>query len=126
MAFSAFAFVWHILDPQGARRDLGIYKDVMCLFRNLYESTDGMLSCIGRLVDHIRLNETMNLTGGMGGEGGLVIKERQTKTLGRDTWADLLVMKPRSYLRIVLMVDFSLSMGRMPVEADFPEQLRVA
>lgn len=125
MAFSAFAFAWHILDAQGAGRDLGIYKDVMCLFRNLYESTDEVLSSIGQLVDHIRLNETMNLTGGLEGEGGLVIKERQTKTLGKDTWADLLAMKPRLYLRIVLMVDFSLSMGRLPAEADFPEQLRI-
>lgn len=126
MAFSAFALAWHILDAQGTRPDLGIYKDVMCLFRNLYDNTDGMLNCIGLLVEHIRSNETMNLTNGREAEGGLAVKERQMDTPEKNTWADLLALKPRSYLRIVLMVDFSLSMGRLPVEADFPKQLRMA
>ncbi|KAF7556014.1 hypothetical protein G7Z17_g1754 [Cylindrodendrum hubeiense] len=39
-------------------------------------------------------------------------------------WADIFVFQPRSYLRLVLALDLSLSKGRLPQDWDFPVKLR--
>jgi hypothetical protein len=40
------------------------------------------------------------------------------------SWADVFAFQPRSYLRLVLVMDLSLSKGRMAQDADFPVNLR--
>ncbi|TPX13018.1 uncharacterized protein E0L32_006663 [Thyridium curvatum] len=73
VAFSAFPFIWHILDSKllesesssgrrggDARRDLRVYANVMRGFRQLYESTDSVLQCIERTVNHVKLNEMLS------------------------------------------------------------------
>ncbi|KAK7403503.1 hypothetical protein QQX98_010733 [Neonectria punicea] len=39
-------------------------------------------------------------------------------------WADIFAFQPRSYLRLVLALDLSLSKGRLPQDWDFPVKLR--
>ncbi|KAH7142098.1 fungal-specific transcription factor domain-containing protein [Dactylonectria macrodidyma] len=39
-------------------------------------------------------------------------------------WADIFAFQPRSYLRLVLTLDLSLSKGRLPDDWDFPIKLR--
>ncbi|EEU34405.1 uncharacterized protein NECHADRAFT_21539, partial [Fusarium vanettenii 77-13-4] len=39
-------------------------------------------------------------------------------------WADMFAFQPRSYLRLVLSLDLSLSKGRLPQDWDFPIKLR--
>ncbi|KAH7145476.1 fungal-specific transcription factor domain-containing protein [Dactylonectria estremocensis] len=39
-------------------------------------------------------------------------------------WADIFAFQPRSYLRLVLALDLSLSKGRLPQDWDFPIRLR--
>lgn len=47
--------------------------------------------------------------------------ERKFSTIN---WADIFAFQPRSYLRLVLAVDLSLSTGRLPQDGDFPVKLR--
>lgn len=41
-----------------------------------------------------------------------------------DDWTSMLISQPRSYLRLVLAIDLSLSNGRLSQESDFPVRLR--
>ncbi|CAG9977395.1 unnamed protein product [Clonostachys byssicola] len=41
-----------------------------------------------------------------------------------ENWTSMLVSEPRSYLRLVLAIDLSLSKGRLSQESDFPTRLR--
>ncbi|KAJ9145079.1 C6 zinc finger domain containing protein [Pleurostoma richardsiae] len=139
VAFSALPFVWYILDAklindgsesEGARKDLKIYIDVMKGFRSLYESTDSVLQSIGKVINYIKLNELLQLPSsesiiGRGAHAPAAAMAQNVATRSGSSLVHLLAGKPRSYLRIALVVEYSLSRGRLPSENDFPKPLRL-
>lgn len=138
VAISALPFIWHVLDAKlvltgpgsckGRRdQDLGIYTKVMKVFKSLYESTDGLLRCTGKIMDFTGLSELWRLSNTKSStwKSGRLDKTPNAESISDDDWANLLVRLPESYMRIALTIEFLLSYGRLPLEDDFPKSVRV-
>lgn len=54
-----------------------------------------------------------------------IVQSDSTLSAGRNaaSWAELLTFKPRTYLRLALAMDLSMSSGRIPDHKDFPAHL---
>ncbi|KAH6871218.1 hypothetical protein B0T10DRAFT_417581 [Thelonectria olida] len=138
--FCAFSFIWYLLDtrlippnkrlfqfPQG----LQTYTDLMDGFKPLYESTDGKLQCIDKIVSYIQTNEglepsvqELGVSEDAPSVGPVTHWDSTTVEPFRNAWVSILSNTPYKYLRIVLTVEYSLSKGQFPAEVDFPEALR--
>ncbi|KAH8896922.1 hypothetical protein GQ53DRAFT_713747 [Thozetella sp. PMI_491] len=142
VAFTAFPFIWHLLDTKlvedgshSCQKNLGtdIYSDVMEGFRHLYETTENVLRCVDQIVEYIRMNELQYFPyPGRGDQWimpwnkGVSLPSKQLAAqVPRNGWVEMLVEKPQSFLRIVMIVEFSLSRGQLPAEDDFPKSLQL-
>ncbi|EFX06482.1 c6 zinc finger domain containing protein [Grosmannia clavigera kw1407] len=144
VAFSAFPFVWYILETKVTSSPLGndqasqpiqTYKAIMRGFREQHESADDVLLCIQSIVKHIqevwppqRTHERPREYASyllQNSYQDAVLEEISDKPQRpHDVWTDLLVGSPRRYCQILLTVDYFLSYGCFPSESDFPKVLQ--
>jgi hypothetical protein len=115
--------------------DLMVYTNVMNKFRSLHENANNVLKFIKQLIAHIQTTESVDineqevmadtcfppellsnfLPGG---------KTQDIDYEPKNKWAKLFAGKPRTYLRIALTIQHSLSSGNFPSEEDFPKALQ--
>ncbi|KAI0136169.1 hypothetical protein BJ170DRAFT_466, partial [Xylariales sp. AK1849] len=145
VALSAYPFVRCILDAKfvdsglqtggsDERRGCKLYTDIMAGFKSLYESADNVLLNIRKIVEYIMANEFLEISlPGTTHQGipsrnnnMLVSKARQNLCEPENAWTELFSGNSQCYLRIAMIVDFSLSCGRFPTEDDFPKPLQIA
>lgn len=117
-------------------RDLMVYTNVMNKFRGLHQNANNVLKFIKQLITHIQTTESVDidqydlladssfppelLSSFLPGEKAQdIIHEPKNK------WAKLFAGKPRTYLRIALTIQHSLSSGNFPSEEDFPKALQI-
>lgn len=112
-------------------RGLRVYIDIMRQFRSRCESTDEVLLYIEKTVQHIQTDKSLKeLSPALIGPASHSRRESTTVltprsfTSSRDDLAHIFLKDPLVFLRISMTVDFSLSRGRFPSEAEFPKQLR--
>uniref|UniRef100_A0A0B7KCW3 Zn(2)-C6 fungal-type domain-containing protein n=1 Tax=Bionectria ochroleuca TaxID=29856 RepID=A0A0B7KCW3_BIOOC len=130
ITFLALPFTWHILETQmmkgtsksqEAPRIMKAYTSVMRSFRSTYESADSTLQCIQKAVEYLKTTESVGK--------GLMHAPKSAHPLLRDAvfprsshdeneerqeasgnaWADLVVYEPQSYMRIAMVVEYSLA-----------------
>ncbi|VUC32897.1 unnamed protein product, partial [Clonostachys rosea] len=142
ITFLALPFTWHILETQmmkgtsksqEAPRIMKAYTSVMRSFSSTYESADSTLQCIQKAVEYLKTTETV-------GKGLLHQAPKSTHPLLHDAvfprssssshhhegdrrqeasgnaWADLVVYEPQSYMRIAMVVEYSLAQCHPPDE----------
>lgn len=114
-----------------------VYTNVMNKFRGLHENANNVLKFIKQLINHIQttesaaINEHELLTDTSfppellssflpGGKTQDVTPQEP-----KNKWAKLFAGKPRTYLRIALTIQHSLSSGNFPSEEDFPKALQM-
>ncbi|KAM0457368.1 hypothetical protein ACHAO4_003166 [Trichoderma viride] len=148
VTFTAIPLIWQVLDAKilntGApaadnMRDLMVYTNVMNKFRGLHENANNVLKFIKQLITHIQTTESAEimqhellladssfppeLLSSFLPDGktqdSVITREPQNK------WAKLFAGKPRTYLRIALTIQHSLSSGNFPSEEDFPKALQM-
>ncbi|PTB39325.1 hypothetical protein M441DRAFT_38369 [Trichoderma asperellum CBS 433.97] len=145
VTFTAIPLIWQVLDAKilntGAlaadnMRDLMVYTNVMNKFRGLHQNANNVLKFIKQLINHIQTTESVDidqydlsadtsfppelLSSFLPGEKAQdIIHEPKNK------WAKLFAGKPRTYLRIALTIQHSLSSGNFPSEEDFPKALQI-
>ncbi|KAI5458827.1 fungal-specific transcription factor domain-containing protein [Mariannaea sp. PMI_226] len=128
--FFALPFTWNIIQVKvlmtegqssGDRKDLMSYTNAMRTLRGLYEITDSTLDCIENIVTFVKnderpttLHQNPFLHHPLSASLGIV---EATQPSG-DVWVDLLLDNPQDYLRIAMVVDFSLARGKFPSERD--------
>ncbi|KAJ6284835.1 hypothetical protein J3E71DRAFT_389933 [Bipolaris maydis] len=135
IGFSAFPFIWYLLDMRlksvgpshKTQRGLRVYTSIMWKFQTRFESTNDVLSSIKKTVDYIQTNEGPSpaFTGLTHQSLRHRITAPMPRSLTRDELAAVFLKGPLVFLRISITVESSLSHGRFPSEADFPEELRV-
>lgn len=72
-----------------------------------YEGVDWITAIVRHIINLAQLNESRSQIKG-----------------SSINWVDIFAIQPRSYLRLVLVLDMSLSKGRLAQDADFPVKLR--
>ncbi|KAH8663236.1 fungal-specific transcription factor domain-containing protein [Ilyonectria robusta] len=72
-----------------------------------YEGVDWITAIVRHIINLAQLNES-----------------RAQMKGSSINWVDIFAIQPRSYLRLVLVLDMSLSKGRLAQDADFPVKLR--
>ena len=107
--------------------DLRIYAKVMKVFKTLYESTDGLLRCTGKIMTFARLSKLWQLsnTAPVSWKSDHLAKTETEEPFSDNDWINLLVRSPQSYIRIALTIESLLSCGRLPSENEFPRSLRM-
>jgi hypothetical protein len=109
--------------------DMNIYSDVMEGLRHLYEATENVQRCVDQIVEYIKMNELLHFPYPGRGDQWIVPWNKgpslRSEQIPRNGWVEMLVEKPQSYLRIVMIVEFSLSRGQLPAEDDFPKSLQL-
>lgn len=117
-------------------RDLMVYTNVMNKFRSLHENANNVLKFIKRIIAHIQTTESAELNQQELLADSCFPPELLSSFLqGSNTqdidhgpqnkWAKLFAGKPRTYLRIALTIQHSLSSGNFPSEEDFPKALQM-
>lgn len=120
-------------------RDLMVYTNVMNKFRGLHENANNVLKFIKQLITHIQTTESAEIN-----HHELLLADSafppellssflpDGKTQDsiithepKNKWAKLFAGKPRTYLRIALTIQHSLSSGNFPSEEDFPKALQM-
>ncbi|KAK2933519.1 Zn2-C6 fungal-type DNA-binding domain [Fusarium oxysporum f. sp. vasinfectum] len=137
IGFSAFPFIWYLLDVRSKpvrsshknQRGLKVYIDIMRQFRSRCESTDEVLLYIEKTVQYIQTDESLKelspaFTSPASRSRRETIIAPTLRSFTRGDLADMFLKDPLVFLRISMTVDFSLSRGRFPSEAEFPKQLR--
>ncbi|KAM0522496.1 hypothetical protein ACHAPE_002086 [Trichoderma viride] len=148
VTFTAIPLIWQVLDAKilntGApaadnMRDLMVYTNVMNKFRGLHENANNVLKFIKQLITHIQTTESAEIS-----HHELLLADSSFppellssflpdgKTQDniithepKNKWAKLFAGKPRTYLRIALTIQHSLSSGNFPSEEDFPKALQM-
>ncbi|KAM5347621.1 hypothetical protein ACJ41O_007445 [Fusarium nematophilum] len=120
MGFSALPLVLNILDikltppaTEGGHESSIITQsrlNVLIEFMKAYWPRYEGVNWIGEIVRHIVGLTQLN--------GSNVRKHSNIN------WVHIFAFQPKSYLRLVLALDFGLSKGRIPQDADFPVELR--
>ncbi|KAL7783857.1 hypothetical protein V8C37DRAFT_396688 [Trichoderma ceciliae] len=145
VTFSAIPLIWQVLDAKmlntGAlaadnMRDLMVYTNVMNEFRSLHENANNVLKFIKQIIAHIQTTESVEVNQQELLADTCFPPELLSSFLpgGRpqaidhgpkNKWAKLFAGKPRTYLRIALTIQHSLSSGNFPSEEDFPKALQM-
>ncbi|KAL6817269.1 hypothetical protein J3E69DRAFT_345034 [Trichoderma sp. SZMC 28015] len=145
VTFSAIPLIWQVLDAKilntgtlaaDNKRDLMVYTNVMNKFRSLHENANNVLKFIKQIIAHIQTTESVEiaqqeqltdtcfppeLLSSFPPGGKIQEKDKEPK----NKWAQLFAGKPRTYLRIALTIQHSLSSGHFPSEEDFPKALQM-
>lgn len=123
---------------QEAPRIMKAYTSVMRSFRSTYESADSTLQCIQKAVEYLKTTESVGK--------GLMHAPKSAHPLLRDAvfprssygedeqrqeasgnaWADLVVYEPQSYMRIAMVVEYSLAQCHPPDESDLARVLQAS
>ncbi|KAH7224246.1 hypothetical protein B0J15DRAFT_456841 [Fusarium solani] len=121
MGFSTLPLILNILDTklsppatEGVQQSSALVQhrlNVLIEFMRAYWARYDGVDWISEIVRHIVGLTQLN--------GSRV--QRKTPTIN---WTDIFAFQPRSYLRLVLVFDFSLSKGRLAQDSDFPVNLR--
>lgn len=97
-------------------------------FRHLYESTDEMLLGVERIVEYIKDHEPLQAHSEISDTPFLQKTAKQVTAQDvytKSGWVDMFLNRPQTFCRIAMTVDFSLTRGHPPSEADFPKALRM-
>ncbi|KAL7942524.1 hypothetical protein V8C42DRAFT_331252 [Trichoderma barbatum] len=145
VTFSAIPLIWQVLDAKmlntgvlaaDNKRDLMVYTNVMNKFRSQHENANNVLKFIKQIIAHIQTTESVEITqqeqltetcfppellSSFAQGGNMQEKDAEPK----NKWAKLFAGKPRTYLRIALTIQHSLSSGHFPSEEDFPKALQM-
>lgn len=145
VTFSAIPLIWQVLDAKmlntgtlaaDNKRDLMVYTNVMNKFRSLHENANNVLKFIKQIIAHIQTTESVEISQqeqltdtcfppellSNFPPGG---KTQNMDGSPKNKWAKLFAGKPRTYLRIALTIQYSLSSGHFPSEEDFPKALQM-
>ncbi|KAF5227533.1 hypothetical protein FANTH_14748, partial [Fusarium anthophilum] len=120
IGFSALPLTLYILDTklappavQGTQRPSVTVQrrlNILIEFMRAYWARYDGVSWISEIIRHIVSLAQLN---------GLRSQRKENFN-----WMDILTFQPRSYLRLVLVLDLSLNKGRMAQDSDFPVELR--
>ncbi|UKZ79822.1 hypothetical protein TrVFT333_007584 [Trichoderma virens FT-333] len=145
VTFSAIPLIWQVLDAKilntgtlaaDNKRDLMVYTNVMNKFRSLHENANNVLKFIKQIIAHIQTTESVEIAQqeqltdtcfppellSSFPPGG---KMQEMDKGPKNKWAQLFAGSPRTYLRIALTIQHSLSSGHFPSEEDFPKALQM-
>lgn len=141
-AILALPFILHALSVRAAvdgvgdalaRRQLAVYTKTMRLQQALYDGTDFVYLILENVQNYAKeehLEKLMEDEPPKHG-GAKPVATRSTDpppelhaSRARLAWVELMVRRPRSYLRLILHVDVALCTGHPPNENDFPRELR--
>ncbi|KAH6972022.1 fungal-specific transcription factor domain-containing protein [Ilyonectria sp. MPI-CAGE-AT-0026] len=89
------------------QQQLNIFIQFMKVYWPRYDGVEWVSEIIRHVINLAQLDESK--------------VRRKTSSI---SWADIFAFQPRSYLRLVLALDLSLSKGRLPQDWDFPIKLR--
>ncbi|KAJ3543637.1 hypothetical protein NM208_g3468 [Fusarium decemcellulare] len=95
------------LSSNNTQQHLNLLIQVMRAYWSRYDGVDWVSEIIRHISGLVQLD-------------GSEIRRSNSIT----NWADVFAFQPRSYLRLVLALDLSLSKGRLPQDGDFPLKLR--
>ncbi|RFU80512.1 n-terminal binuclear zn cluster-containing [Trichoderma arundinaceum] len=145
VTFSAIPLIWQVLDAKilntgtlaaDNMRDLMVYTNVMNKFRSLHENANNVLKFIKQIIAHIQTTESVEINEQEALADTCFPPELLSSFLPggklpevdsgpKNKWAKLFAGKPRTYLRIALTIQHSLSSGNFPSEEDFPKALQM-
>ncbi|WAO94458.1 Leucine--tRNA ligase [Fusarium falciforme] len=121
MGFSTLPLILNILDKKlslpgiegihqsstATQHQLDVLVEFMRAYWARFDGVDWITAIVRHIINLAQLNGSRS--------------QRESTSIN---WADLFAFQPRSYLRLVLVLDLSLSKGRLAQDADFPVRLR--